>query len=147
MQICRNLSWARRNSEGADKKSADDDTGYAVCEQERNRDKDDLFPLFSMDINSPGSIIVNCLVFWLIGLLYVEGSMLYLNPMLILFRYHVIRIEDKVLITRKNIVELQQSIAVEKKIAVRKICDEIYIEEKVKKGNKHRICETGRSRP
>lgn len=74
-----------------------------------------LFPLLSMDINSPGSIIVNCLVFWLIGLLYVEGSMLYLNPMLILFRYHVIRIEDKVLITRKNIVELQQSIAVEKK--------------------------------
>ena len=97
-----------------------------------------LFPLLSMEINSFGSIIVNCLVFWLIGLLYVEGDMLYLNPMLILFRYHVIRIGDKVLITRKNIVELQQSIAREKKIAVHKICDEIYIEGKEERENKRK---------
>lgn len=89
-----------------------------------------LFPMLSMDINSSGSIIVNCLVFWLIGLLYVEGNMLYLNPMLILFRYHVIQMGDKVLITRKNIVELQQFIAWERKIEVHKICDEIYIEGK-----------------
>lgn len=91
-----------------------------------------LFPLLSMDIENANSIIVNCLVFWLIGLLYVKGDMLYLNPMLMFFRYHVIQIGDKVLITRKSIVELQQYIARERKIWVHRLCDEIYIEGKVK---------------
>lgn len=91
-----------------------------------------LFPLLSMDIKSANSIIVNCLVFWLIGLLYVKGDMLYLNPMLMFFHYHVVQIGDKVIITRKSMVELQQYIAREKKIWVHKICDEIYIEGKVK---------------
>lgn len=90
-----------------------------------------LFPLLSMDIKNANSIIVNGFVFLLIGLLYVKGDMLYLNPMLIFFRYHVIQIGDKILITKKNVVELQQYIAQEKKMGVRKICDEIYIEGRI----------------
>lgn len=38
----------------------------------------------------------------------------------------------------KNIVELQQSVAREKKIAVHKICEEIYIEGKEKRENKRK---------
>jgi len=90
-----------------------------------------LFPLLSMDINNSCSVIVNVLVFLIIGILYVKGDLLYLNPMLLLFRYEVVQIKDQIIITHKCNGELQKYIIEKGWIEVHKICDGIYLEKEI----------------
>lgn len=90
-----------------------------------------LFPLLSMDISNSSSILVNVSVFLIIGLLYVKGDMLYLNPMLILFRYDVVQIGESIVITHKDNTELQEYIIHNGRIGVYEICNGIYIEKEI----------------
>lgn len=90
-----------------------------------------LFPLLSMDINNSSSIVVNVFVFLIIGLLYVKGDLLYLNPMLILLRYEVIQLGDRIVITHKTNSELQKYIIEKGRIDVHEICNGIYVEKEI----------------
>lgn len=80
-----------------------------------------LFPLLSIDVNNSCSVIVNILVFLIIGLLYMKGDLLYLNPMLLLFRYEVVQVGDRIVITHKCSGELQKFIIEKGRIEVREI--------------------------
>lgn len=90
-----------------------------------------LFPLLSMQIDNSTSILVNVVVFIIIGLLYVKSDLVYLNPMLILFHYDIVQINDKIVITHKRNGELQKSIRNRGWIGVRKIAEGIYLEKEL----------------
>jgi hypothetical protein len=61
----------------------------------------------------------------------VKGDMLYLNPMLILFRYDVVQIGESIVITHKDNTELQEYIIHNGRIGVYEICNGIYIEKEI----------------
>lgn len=46
-------------------------------------------PLISFNMKDPKSILMNTLLFWLIGLMYVESSATYLNPVLGAFGFQI----------------------------------------------------------
>ena len=59
-----------------------------------------IIPLLSIDITKNSTIIVNFLLFIVIGYLYIRLNLVYLNPLWAIFGYVSYRIdEDKILIT------------------------------------------------
>jgi len=71
-----------------------------------------LIPLLSMDINRLESVIVNCLIFLLIGLVYVRSNRVYLGPLLLIAGYTLYQIDNKTLISRKNEERIRSEIQV-----------------------------------
>jgi len=61
-----------------------------------------LIPLLSMDINRLESVISNCLIFLLIGLVYVRSNRIHLGPLLLIFGYVLYQIDNKTFISRKS---------------------------------------------
>lgn len=61
-----------------------------------------LMPLLSMDITDPINLIINGLVYLLIGAVYVSGERVYLNPLLLLFGYSLYQAGEDKLISRKK---------------------------------------------
>lgn len=84
-----------------------------------------LFPVLSMDIEKINSVMVNLLIFLIIGMIYVKGEMLHWNPTLFFLHYEIVEIDGKLIITRKkNELLMQNKI----KIWVREIYPGIYLE-------------------
>ena len=90
-----------------------------------------LIPILSMDIQDNISLIINFLIFIIIGLLYIKSDNLHLNPLLILINYEIFSIQDNIILTKMSKNELKKRIAEFGFIKVRKIADNIYIERKV----------------
>lgn len=90
-----------------------------------------MFPLLSMDVSNSSSVIVNVVVFLIIGLFYIKGDLLYLNPMMILFRYEVFRIGERIVITHKSYDELQKCIIEKGRLDVHEICNGICLEKEI----------------
>ncbi|WP_246616563.1 hypothetical protein [Vagococcus lutrae] len=59
-----------------------------------------IVPMISMDINSYRSLLVNFLLFLIIGSFYVKNDQIFMNPLYNFLGYNVFSAEDRVYITR-----------------------------------------------
>ena len=67
-----------------------------------------LVPILSIDITKANSLLVNLGLFSLLGFIYVNNSLVYLNPLFLFFRYNVFLTENnEVIISNYDIYELK----------------------------------------
>lgn len=52
-----------------------------------------LIPILSMDITSLSSVIINVVIFLIIGIMYVRGEIVHLNPLLVLAGYSLFDVD------------------------------------------------------
>lgn len=69
-----------------------------------------LIPFLDIKLDEPSSYGALLLLFFVVGVLYVNSNMIYINPMLNLFGYHIFEIDDKdgkasAIISRKDYVD------------------------------------------
>ena len=86
-----------------------------------------IVPLLSMDISSSRSLIVNLLLFIIIGTFYVKNDQIFMNPIYNLLGYNIFSSENGIYITRLSKQKLK--FAAKKNIAILKIniLSDIYI--------------------
>ena len=86
-----------------------------------------LIPLLSMDINRLESVISNCLIFLLIGLVFVRSNRVHLGPLLLIAGYALYQFDNKTLISRKSEEKIRAEIQDNGFISVKEIAPDIYI--------------------
>lgn len=86
-----------------------------------------IVPLLSMDIESVRSLVINLLLFIIIGSFYVKNDQIFMNPLYNLCGYNIFSAESGIYITRISKQKLK--IAAKKNIPVRKvnILGDIYV--------------------
>ena len=86
-----------------------------------------IVPLLSMDIKSVRSLVINLLLFIIIGSFYVKNDQIFMNPLYNLFGYNIFSAESGIYITR--ISKQRLKITAKKDIPVRKvnILGDIYV--------------------
>lgn len=97
-----------------------------------------LVPLLSMDINNGNSIIINLLLFILIGVLYVAQDLIYLNPILALLGFNFYINDEKIIITKFSLEKLKEFEENENKVKGNRLGSQIYVfREVISKENSH----------
>lgn len=87
-----------------------------------------VIPLTAMDINSLNSLVVNALLFLIIGIVYVKSDLVYLNILLILLGFRVYNdTSDNVIITNFKKDELTVSINRDESLLCRKVVRGVYL--------------------
>ena len=87
-----------------------------------------VIPLTKMDINSVNSLLVNALLFLMIGIVYVKSDLVYLNILLILLGFRVyIDSTGDVIITNYKKDELTVSINTGESLMCRKVVRGVYL--------------------
>lgn len=84
---------------GQFEKSGDSILGYIVTY---------LIPMLSIDIKDKGSLIVNALLFFFLGFIYVTQDLIYLNPILSIFGYKFYFNDNKVILTKLSLEKLKE---------------------------------------
>ena len=97
-----------------------------------------VIPILAIEITNPITIIVNALIFLILGVIYIRSDSIYLNPGLILIGYHVYDIDGIYMISNLKIDELkkEKNENSESKINARLIADNVYLKNKNKQKKK-----------
>lgn len=61
-----------------------------------------LIPILSMDITSLSSVVINAAIFLIIGIMYVRGEIVHLNPLLVLAGYSLFTVDGLTVISNLN---------------------------------------------
>lgn len=93
-----------------------------------------IVPMLSIESTEGQSLLLNMILFFIIGTLYVINDLLYLNPLLALcgFRYYLTP-SDQLIISRMKIAELNSAIANRNQVFIYEITDNIIIYKKIRK--------------
>lgn len=87
-----------------------------------------VIPLIEMDINSLNSLLVNAILFLIIGILYVKSDLVYINILLILIGFRVyIDSVGNVVITDYKKNDLRTSINASEDLLCRKVIKGVYL--------------------
>jgi hypothetical protein len=86
----------------------------------------------TMNITENKTLIVNALLFCIIGVIYVRNELIHLNPMLILLGYKQYTMENSIILTRYSRTELRQLQRAGEKISYREIAKGIKVVSKKK---------------
>lgn len=78
-----------------------------------------IVPLITMDIQSSRSLVINFILFVIIGTFYVRNDQLFMNPLYNVFGYNVFSAEDQIYITK--ISKSKMKIIAKRKIKVKKL--------------------------
>ncbi len=78
-----------------------------------------IVPLISMDIHSGRSILINFILFFIIGTFYVKNDQLFMNPLYNICGYNVFSAEEHIYITKINKSKLK--IIAKRKLDVNKV--------------------------
>lgn len=85
-------------------------------------------PLTAMEVDSVNSVVVNVLLFIIIGVVYVNSNLVYLNILLILMGYRVYSdAEENVIITNYSKNEITISIGEVDRLPCREVTKGIYL--------------------
>ncbi|HEF5707180.1 MULTISPECIES: hypothetical protein [Bacillus cereus group] len=85
-----------------------------------------LVPLLSIDITKANSMLVNLGLFLLLGFIYVNNSLVYLNPLFLFFKYNVFITKDNdVIISNYDIYGLKSR--EDERLRTRKLSYKIYL--------------------
>src|SRR5690625_1810896 len=83
-----------------------------------------IIPLTTLEENNINSIIINIILFFVIGVFYVNSNQFYLNVLFTLFGFNVYKDEDnKIIISRKSADKISNNQAVK----VKRVGKKIYI--------------------
>ncbi|UQF12385.1 hypothetical protein [Vagococcus lutrae] len=93
-----------------------------------------IVPMLSIDSNDNKSLLLNLILFCIIGILYISNDLLYLNPLLSLlgFRYYLTP-SDQLVISRMKISELNSARANGNQVYIYEMTDNISIYKKIRK--------------
>ncbi|AOZ94904.1 hypothetical protein [Paenibacillus crassostreae] len=87
-----------------------------------------VIPLTAMNVSSTNSLVVNGLLFIIIGIVYVNSDLLYLNILLILFGYRVYNdASNNVIITNYSKDELTNFMNTGERVLCRKVVNGVYL--------------------
>lgn len=87
-----------------------------------------VIPLTAMNISSTNSLVVNGLLFMIIGIVYVNSDLLYLNILLILIGYRVYNDpSNNVIITNYSRDELTTYMNTRERVLCRKVVKGVYL--------------------
>lgn len=78
-----------------------------------------LLPFIGIDVSAPKDLTTFCLVFILIGYIYVKNSYFYVNPTLYFIGYSIYTFnnETKILISKRSIFALEREITLKNKLS------------------------------
>ncbi|MFL2072011.1 hypothetical protein ACEN32_06870 [Marinilactibacillus psychrotolerans] len=84
-----------------------------------------LTPLLSIDIDDSGILIVNLILFGIIGIVYTKNNLIYLNPVFIVLGYNVLRDNNTqgLIITNYSVWDLREYHEDDKKVLSYKMDD------------------------
>lgn len=86
-----------------------------------------IVPLLSMDINSSRSLIINLLLFIIIGTFYVKNDQIFMNPIYNLFGYNIFSAESGIYITKISKQKLKHLAKNNVKVRKTNILGDIYV--------------------
>lgn len=87
-----------------------------------------IVPLMSMDINSFRSLLLNFLLFFIIGVFYVKNNQFFMNPILNLCGYNILESDSgRVYITKLSPRIIKEKAKEEEEVFLVNIVEDIYI--------------------
>jgi len=86
-----------------------------------------IVPLLSMDINSTRSLVINLLLFIIIGTFYVKNDQIFMNPIYNLFGYNIFSAESGIYITKISKQKLKLLAKHNVKVRKTNILGDIYV--------------------
>lgn len=86
-----------------------------------------IVPILSMDIRSARSLLINFLLFIIIGFFYIKNNQLYLNPVFVIMGYNIYSSEGIVYITKINARKLKEISREKIFVNVKNVAENIYI--------------------
>ncbi|CDX00847.1 Hypothetical protein DPCES_0960 [Desulfitobacterium hafniense] len=96
-----------------------------------------VIPLINMNVNSVNSLLVNLLLFLVIGVVYVKSDLIYLNILLILLGFRVYNDpRGNVIITNYSRDELISSVNTMELLSYRNVVKGVYLVRRKKEKNK-----------
>ena len=86
-----------------------------------------IVPMLSMDINSSRSLLVNFLLFLVIGSFYIKNDQIFMNPLYNFFGFNVFSAEERVYITKIKKHEIRVISKNKAEIRLHNILGDIYL--------------------
>ncbi|KSU06642.1 hypothetical protein Li1_1207 [Lactococcus lactis subsp. lactis] len=86
-----------------------------------------IVPLLSMNINSARSLVINLLLFIIIGTFYVKNDQIFMNPIYNLFGYNIFSAESGIYITKISKQKLKLLAKNNEKVRKTNILGDIYV--------------------
>lgn len=72
-----------------------------------------IFPFLSMNFSDPGVLLALLIMFLVIGYIYINSDLIYMNPMLNLFGYNIYKCHTElgniIIISKRNIEEIKEN--------------------------------------
>lgn len=91
-----------------------------------------IVPLLSMDIGSIRSLVINFILFLIIGIFYIKDNQLFMNPIFNFMGYRVLMSDDNVYITKLSRKRLKEIVKDEEDVIKIHISGDIFIIKEVR---------------
>lgn len=87
-----------------------------------------IVPLVSMDISSYRSILVNYLLFFIIGIFYIKNNQFFMNPIFNLLGYNILMSDaGTVYITKLSPRRMKEIVREDEAVVLKNIAEDIYV--------------------